>query len=192
MTARVCTRCHWGLRRVASDEDATVVHACTDPDGYWIDIETVAEHTEGELGDDHLSIVCGSRQPFGLPFAVREAVWRPRNQLTSGTWYNHPDLASWNPSGLDTSMLAMDPNLAFDSFMTIGSENSDGGPFPFSIWMVATLARISARRRCQWAWAMGPCSCSFLDLMKDTHPALGDDLRVLVMQITTRSTASST
>ena len=107
---------------------------------------------------------------------------------TSGTWYNHPDLASWNPSGLDTSMLAMDPNVAFDSFMTIGSENSDGGPFPFSIWTAGDpRPEFQPGGGANTGMGNGTMQLFFPGLDdQDTHPAFaGDDLRVLVMQITT-------
>ncbi|MEE3163050.1 MAG: hypothetical protein VX286_00070, partial [Bacteroidota bacterium] len=175
----------------ASDEDGDgLCDACTDPDGYWIDIETVAEHTEGELaGMTTYRLYAVLDNPSDYLFAVTGGSLAPFEiNSTSGTWYNHPDLASWNPSGLDTSMLAMDPNLAFDSFMTIGSENSDGGPFPFSIWMAGDpRPEFQPGGGANTGMGDGTMQLFFPGLDdQDTHPAFaGDDLRVLVMQITT-------
>ena len=175
----------------AADEDGDgLCDACTDPEGYWIDIETVAEHTEGELmGMTTYRLYAVLDNPSDYLFAVTGGGLAPLEiNSTSGTWYNHPDLAAWNPSGLDTSMLAMDPNLAFDSFMTIGSENSDGGPFPFSIWSGGDpRPEFQPGGGANVGMGNGTMQLTFPGLDEvDTHPAFaGDDLRVLGMQITT-------
>lgn len=175
----------------AADEDGDgLCDACTPPDGYWIDIETVAEHTEGELaGMTTYRLYVMLENPTDYLFAVTGGGLAPLEiNSTSGTWYNHPDLSSWNPSGLDTSMLETDPLLAFDSFMTIGSENSDGGPFPFSIWSGGDpRPEFQPGGGANVGMGNGTMQLVFPGVgQAETHPAFaGEDLRVLVMQITT-------
>ena len=93
-------------------------------------------------------------------------------------------------------MLAMDPNLAFDSFMTIGSRIG---------WRTLPLQHlVGGDPRPEFqpggganvGMGNGTMQLTFPGLDEvDTHPAFaGDDLRVLVMQITTQgmSMVSST
>ena len=136
---------------------ATLCDARTDPEGYLIDIETVAEHTEGELmGMTTYRLYAVLDNP-SISFADRWWVVTARNQprlRALGTITRFGGLES----SIDTSMLAMDPNLAFDvSDHWLGE--SDGGPFPFSICLVATrVPSSSPEAEPTWAWATGRCS----------------------------------
>ena len=42
---------------------------------------------------------------------------------TSGSWYNHPANDDWRPLGILADSVAAHPELAYDSFLTIGVED---------------------------------------------------------------------
>ena len=52
---------------------------------------------------------------------------------STGTWYNNALNANWTAAGLNPLLFGAFPELVFDSFLTIGSVNSDEGPFPQSV-----------------------------------------------------------
>ena len=98
------------------------------PLGYWLEVEQVAVHTEGELAgqttyrlamhmlnDDDFLISCGgdAENPMIL-------------ESTSGEWYNHPTNLSWNASGINPAVFGAFPELAFDSYLTLGATTADG------------------------------------------------------------------
>ena len=105
--------------------------------GYWLELETVATHTEGTLegqttyrlylnavnATDYLSACSGDdNNPMVM-------------ESSSGTWYNDPLNSSWNASGLNPAFFGSFPELAFDSFLTLGAEdsNSPAAQHPSSI-----------------------------------------------------------
>ena len=97
------------------------------PLGYWLEVEQVAVHTEGELAgqttyrlamhmlnDDDFLISCGgdAENPMIL-------------ESTSGEWYNHPTNLSWNASGINPAVFGAFPELAFDSYLTLGATTAE-------------------------------------------------------------------
>ena len=113
----------------AAPQLSNVVSSSTDaPLGYWLEVEQVAVHTEGELvgqttyrvamhmlnEDDFLSSCSGDADnPMIL-------------ESTSGEWYNHPANLGWNASGINPTVFGSFPELAFDSFLTLGATSADG------------------------------------------------------------------
>ena len=47
-------------------------------------------------------------------------------ESTSGGWYNHPLNLGWNASGINPAAFATFPELAFDSYLTLGATASNG------------------------------------------------------------------
>ena len=108
----------------AAPQLSNVVTSSTDaPLGYWLEVEQVAFHEEGELAgqttyrlfmhmlneDDFLSSCSGDADS---PLVL---------ESTSGGWYNHPLNPSWNASGVNPAAFATFPELAFDSYLTLGA-----------------------------------------------------------------------
>ena len=121
----------------AADEDNDgICDSCLPPAEYDLWIETVMEHTEDTLAGMttyRVYLACESASDF--VYSVSGSTLSPLSiNSTSGSWYNHPANSSWSPAGLDTSMFSSEPLLAYDSFLTIGSEHSEDGPFPGAIW----------------------------------------------------------
>ena len=167
------------------------------PEGYWLQVEEVVQHTEGELAGmttyrvylnclspyDYLSSCSGDNEnPFLLTSTVSPA------------WFNSPMATGWNAGGINPALLGFFPEVAFDSFLTIGSanaiENSQGQPS--SLWgqVDATLEfdedgpgdNVAVDDTQGGAWYV-----PFPGLgAYGSHPAFaGDDLRILVAQLTT-------
>ncbi len=113
----------------AAPQLSNVVTSSTDaPLGYWLEVEEIAVHSEGELAgqttyrlamhmlndDDFLSSCSGDADnPMIL-------------ESTSGGWYNHPANLGWNASGINPTVFGSFPELAFDSFLTLGATTADG------------------------------------------------------------------
>ena len=170
-------------------------YANTAPTGYWLQVETVTVHTEGALAGqttyrvymnmlnetDYLSSCSGdSDNPLIL-------------ESTSGTWYNDPASTTWNAQGVNPSFLSFFPELAYDSFLTIGAEDATtpAAQHPSSVWGATDASN---------AFVPGPGFNVFVDdeiggawyttfpglEFADTHAAFaGEDLRVLLAQFTT-------
>ena len=176
----------------AVDDDGDGICDACDQEGYWIDIETYAEHTEGELAGMttyRLSVAC--ENPTDFLWSVSGSGVNPVEiTSTTGGWYNHPDNASWNASGIDPSLLDAYPLLAYDSFMTLGTEDSEGTPTPFSIWNNGFDPRPEFQPNGGNNVDVAVGTMQFLAVAAidqvGIHPGYADeDLRVLVMQITT-------
>ena len=107
--------------------------------GVLVAMETVTVHTEGALAGqttyrvymnmlnetDYLSSCSGdSENPLIL-------------ESSSGTWYNDNEFnADWNAQGVNPSFLSFFPELAYDSFLTIGAEDATtpAAEHPSSVW----------------------------------------------------------
>ena len=159
---------------------------------YHLELDVVKEHTDGELAgmttyqlfvrcldpDDYIRSVSGAASS---PLIIKSS---------SGVWYNNPLNESWNASGIDPSLVDENPLLAYDSYLTIGSSNSEEGPFPNGFWTA-----IDPRPEFQPNGGSnlvvdagsGANYLVFPGLeFTNSHPGFaGDDLRVLLMQLTT-------
>ena len=113
----------------AAPQLSNVVTSSTDaPLGYWLEVEEVAVHAEGELAgqttyrlamhmlndDDFLSSCSGDAEnPMVL-------------ESSTGEWYNHPANQLWNASGINPAVFGSFPDLAFDSYLTLGATTAGG------------------------------------------------------------------
>ena len=108
------------------------------PTGYWLELEPVTTHSGGVLDGqttyrlymnmlnetDYLSSCSGdSSNPLILT-------------STTGEWYNNAAATTWNAQGLNPVFFTFFPELAFDSFLTIGAEDATtpAAQHPSSVW----------------------------------------------------------
>ena len=176
-------------------EDADLDGICDacDQDGYWIDVQTYAEHTEGELAGQttyRVYVVC--QAPTDFLYSVAGSNQEPfMVESTSGMWFNDPGNISWNASGMDADAYEAFPTLEFDSFMTLGADNADQSPDPFGVWSLGADPRPEFQPDGGTNVTNGSGVMQYLGVTPGTdqvgvHPGFaGDDNRVLIMQITT-------
>ena len=102
------------------------------PNEYWIGLEEYAVHTEGDLAgmttwrmylhmldaDDFLSACTGSEEN---PWIMEST--------SSPAWYQHPEASETFANALNPAFYTFFPDLEYDSWLTIGAEDSDGGEF---------------------------------------------------------------
>ena len=96
------------------------------PLGYWLELETVTAHSGLTLDGqttyrlylnmlnetDFLSSCSGDSSNVMII------------ESTNGTWYNNEYNPGWNALGINPFFLPVFPELAYDSFLTIGAEDS--------------------------------------------------------------------
>ena len=174
-----------------ADEDG-ICDAC-DQNGYWIDVQTYAEHTEGELAGQttyRVYVVC--QAPTDFLYSVAGSNLEPFVvESSSGMWFNSPLNNSWNASGMDADAYEAFPTLEFDSFMTLGADNADQTPNPFAVWAVGADPRPEFQPDGGANVTNGSGIMQYLGVTPGTdqvgiHPGFaGDDNRVLILQITT-------
>ena len=165
------------------------------PEGYFLQVQTVATHTSGELegmttyrvylkclnATDYLSSCSGD---INNPMEIT---------TSSGSWWNSPYNPSWNASGLNPAVMGFFPELAYDSFLTIGAADGSvpAGEHPNSVWGDNDVSlefvpgggnNVVLDDEIGGAWYTPfPGAAA-----AETHSAFaGEDLEILVMQITT-------
>ena len=120
-------------------------------------------------------------------------------ETTSGTWFNSPANTSWNAQGVNALFYGTFPDLAADSFLTLGAVDATVSPAeqPSSVWgdidptgLFAgdvAGANITVNDNIGGAWYI-----PFPGLAAaGSHVAFaGEDLRICIMQITTAGTLS--
>ena len=164
------------------------------PEGYCISMEEVVSHTGGVLDGqttyrlylnclnetDYLSSCSGDG---GNPLIIN----------STEDWYNDAASTTWNAQGVNPAFLGFFPDLAFDSFLTIGAEDATtpAAQHPSTVW-----GDIDASTQ----FVGGPGSSVTVDdatggawytpfpgaEAAGSHAAFaGPDLQILIMQITT-------
>ena len=166
------------------------------PDEYWIGLEEYAVHTNGDLEgmttwrmylhmldeDDYLSACTGSdSHPF-----VLESTSNP-------AWYQHPSASETFATGINTAFFTAFPDLEYDSWFTIGVEDSS---IDMDILSLAdpTYDAFAAFEAGENVYSDTPVGNGWATL----YPGLGaenpgfagEDLRLLIGQITTAGTLS--
>jgi uncharacterized protein (TIGR02145 family) len=93
------------------------------PPDYHFTVETVMNHREGELaGQTTYRVYLNGVSPLDYLSACGGDGLDPLIlQSTSGSWYNSPYNGSWNASGVNPAFFSVIPELAFDSYVTIGA-----------------------------------------------------------------------
>ena len=109
-----------------------------DTTSYWLSVETLTTHSGGDLDgmttyriymnmqneSDYMSSCGGySQNPLIL-------------SSSSGSWYNNALNSTWNAAGLNPAFIAVFPDMAYDSFLTIGAEDSltPAAQQPAAVW----------------------------------------------------------
>ena len=166
------------------------------PDEYWIGLEEYAVHTNGDLEgmttwrmylhmldeDDYLSACTGSdSHPF-----ILESTSNP-------AWYQHPSASETFATGINTAFFTAFPDLEYDSWFTIGVEDSS---IDMDILSLAdpTYDAFAAFEAGENVYSDTPVGNGWATL----YPGLGaenpgfagEDLRLLIGQITTAGTLS--
>ena len=166
------------------------------PDEYWIGLEEYAVHTNGNLEgmttwrmylhmldeDDYLSACTGSdSHPF-----ILESTSNP-------AWYQHPSASETFATGINTAFFTAFPDLEYDSWFTIGVEDSS---IDMDILSLAdpTYDAFAAFEAGENVYSDTPVGNGWATL----YPGLGaenpgfagEDLRLLIGQITTAGTLS--
>ena len=164
------------------------------PVGYWLELEATTSHSGGVLdgqttyrlylntlnANDYLSSCSGDQANVMII------------NSSTGTWYNDPANTGWNALGINPVFYAFFPELAFDSYLTIGAEDATfpAAQHPSTVWGAVDASA---------AFVPGPGFNIVVDdatggawystypgiEAADSHAAFaGDDNRVLVAQIT--------
>ena len=166
------------------------------PDEYWIGLEEYVVHTDGDLEgmttwrmylhlldeDDYLSACTGSdSHPF-----ILESTSNP-------AWYQHPSASETFATGINTAFFTAFPDLEYDSWLTIGVEDSS---IEMDILSLAdpTYDAFAAFEAGENVYSNTPVGNGWATL----YPGLGaenpgfagEDLRLLIGQITTAGTLS--
>ena len=115
----------------------------------------------------------------------------------SGSWFNHPGNTSFNAIGEPKHLFVQFPTLEYDSYLTIGasSSNTPSSQHPSSAWgdIVPEFDGNGSGFNVTVNDATGGIWFSPFPGIEeaDSHPGFaGDDLRVLLMQMTTSGSIS--
>jgi hypothetical protein len=166
------------------------------PDEYWIGLEEYAVHTNGDLEgmttwrmylhmldeDDYLSACTGSdSHPFIL------------ESTSSPAWYQHPSASETFATGINSAFFTAFPDLEYDSWFTIGVEDSS---IDMDILSLAdpTYDAFAAFEAGENIYSNTPVGNGWATLypgLGSENPGFaGEDLRLLIGQITTAGTLS--
>ena len=169
-----------------------------DAAGYWIGIHHYASHTEGELAgmttwrlylhmlhpDDFLSACTGSDE---YPWIMEST--------SSPAWYQHPEASETFANAINPAFFTAFPELEYDSWLTIGADNSLDPIelLSFSDPSYDAFAAFEAGENVMANTFVGNgWATLFPGLGADNAGFAGDDLKVLIGQLTTAGTISGT
>ena len=164
------------------------------PEGYCISMEEVLTHSGGVLDGQttyRLYLNCLNETDY-LSSCSGDAA-NPLVISSTEDWYNDGAATTWNAQGISPLFLTFFPDLAYDSFLTIGAEDATtpAAEHPSTVW-----GGIDASAQ----FVGGPGSSVTVDdatggawytpfpgaEVAGSHVAFaGADLKILIMQITT-------
>ena len=165
--------------------------------GYWLSVETYAVHTQGELAGMstyRLYLNTASANDF-LSYCGGDENRPLIMTSSSGSWYNNSFNASWNTSGINPNLFFFYPELAYDSYLTIGlSESSLTLPLTPS-GVSGEVVRHGNLSMDQVRTSSSMTTLAVLGLgysmkIQAGRDYAGDDLKVLIAQFTTAGTIS--
>ena len=170
------------------------------PEGYCISVEEVATHSGGELDGQttyRLYLNCLNETDYLSSCSGDESNPLVINS-SNGIWYNNPFNAGWSAQGVNPAFFAAFPDLAFDSYLTIGAEDASApaAQQPSTIWgdIDASAAfipgpgfNVEVNDVTGGAWYTPFPGAD----AAGSHVAFaGPDLKILIMQITTAGDVS--
>ena len=165
------------------------------PEGYCISMEEVTTHSGGELDGQttyRLYLNCLNETDYLSSCSGDESNPLVINS-SNGTWYNDEYNPGWNALGINPAFFGVFPDLAYDSFLTIGAEDSSApaAQHPSTVWgdIDASAAfvpgpgfNVEVNDQTGGAWYSPFPGAD----AADSHIAFaGPDLKILIMQITT-------
>ncbi|MBM55151.1 MAG: hypothetical protein CMB32_01180 [Euryarchaeota archaeon] len=167
------------------------------PDEYWIGLEEHVVHTEGELaGMTTYRMYLNMINPTDFLSACSGADENPwvLESTSTPAWYQHPIVSETFANAINPAFFTSFPELEYDSWLTIGASSSEDG---VDISNVAdpSYNAFAAFENGENINSDSPVGNLWFTL----YPGLespedpgfaGDDLRVLVAQITTSGTIS--
>ena len=192
--------CSFGIGWAQLNPLSSTGYSTEAPVGYWLELDPVVSHSGGALDGqttyrlymnmlnetDYMSSCSGDSE----------------NNLilnsSSGEWYNDAAATTWNAQGINPVFLTFFPDLAFDSFLTIGAEDATtpAAQHPSTVWGANDASaefvggpgnNITVDDATGGAWYTPfPGTVD-----PNAHVAFaGDSLRVLLAQFTTAGTIS--
>ncbi|MEY3010770.1 MAG: hypothetical protein RLZZ314_1412, partial [Bacteroidota bacterium] len=170
------------------------------PEGYWLEIETVTTHEGGEL--DGMTTYRVYLNCLNETDYVSSCSGDAENNLiietSTGTWYNSPLNANFTAQGINALFLGAFPDLAWDSYLTLGAMDSStpAAQHPSTIWGDVNASsefvpgggnNVTVDDATGGAWYIPFPGAA----VADSHVAFaGSDLRVLIMQVTSAGVLS--
>ena len=161
--------------------------------GYWLSVETYAVHTQGELaGMSTYRIYVNTVNANDILYACSGDEDYPLiMESSSGSWYNSSFNQSWNSSGINPALFGTFPELAYDSFLTIGlSEVSSTFPHPQAWGILPTEEFVNGPGENFIVNGIGGSWLRLFDEDPSSPSYAGDDLKILIAQFTTAGTIS--
>lgn len=164
------------------------------PPDYHFTVETVMNHTEGELaGQTTYRVYLNGVSPLDYLTACGGDDLNPLILgSTSGSWHNSIYNSSWNASGINPAFFSFLPNLAFDSYMTIGAGDILEEPqihpslVDYNDELLNEFDEDGPGQNLTHDGIGIVWFSPFPGIENPSHPAFfGDDLKVLVAQFTT-------
>ena len=166
---------------------------------YWIESEAVVVHTSGELEGMttyRLYVMCQNDLDF-----VAACGGDDENPLivesSSGSWYNNEYNSFWNASGLIPAFFSLFPTMVYDSYLTIGAEDGNSSQQPTAVYGEIDFRsqfdgdgpgeNFTVDDETGGAWFT---IFSGLEEASSDAAFAGEDLRVLIAQITTAGVIS--
>ena len=166
------------------------------PDEYWIGLEEYAVHTDGDLAgmttwrmylhmldpDDYLSACTGSEDN---PWIMEST--------SSPAWYQHPEASQTFANSINPVFYTPFPELEYDSWLTIGVEDNSE---PIEIMSISdptydAFSAFEAGEDVISNTAIGNGWATFFPGLGATNAGFaGDDLKILIAQLTTSGTIS--
>ncbi len=192
--------CSFGIGWAQLNPLSSTGYSTEAPVGYWLELETVVSHSGGALdGQTTYRLYMNMQNETDY---MSSCSGDSENNLilnsSSGEWYNDAAATTWNAQGINPVFLTFFPDLAFDSFLTIGGEDATtpAAQHPSTVWGANDASaefvggpgnNITVDDATGGAWYTpfpGTVDPS-------AHVAFaGEDLRVLLAQFTTAGTIS--
>ena len=96
------------------------------PEGYWLQLEEVTTHVGGELDGMttyRLYVNCLNALDFVSSCSGDENNPLALTSTASPAWYNSTFAFGWNAQAVNPAFFSFFPDLAYDSYLTIGAED---------------------------------------------------------------------
>ena len=128
--------CCLGLATAQLSPLSSTGYATEAPVGYWLSSEVVTTHAGGALDGMttyHIYMNMLNANDF-LSSCSGDANNPLEITSSTGSWYNDPGNVSWSSAGVNPAFIAFLPELAYDSWLTIGG--TDGTNTPSNLGVV--------------------------------------------------------